>query len=498
MCITINSYIESLCYSGERLRVLSGMHTVSDSTGKPVFSVINNYVQFEVLFDGAACVMSCSLTGTLDRAYSRDVMNCKIKGNPYIVPWDLYKHEMMVYDMSGQIRWADVLLQRRTEGVELHTWMRLNLFADNRRPWRALLKNLYKMASSLREDNISHGSLTPGNIIVDWRNSPTAFNYPLLGQRNEKYTDACLLGITSVVCYIAACQPEIVHRIGVYHMILPNSFMSYAKSIILQAEFSKNRVLSTLTELVIERLDNGTDNDGLIVEQIRLLSAARFEPMVLLADLIGVCREEDGLQCSECSVAGEVVPSPRNGALYALPEETARARVDFSECGYVGELQDTLILIREDDFWGYADSDGYYVIQPCFEDAGDFYEGRAAVRVRSGWGLIDRTAGFIMLPQYELLEWYGKWNVVAACIDGGWELYDRCGKQLTSGRYDWIGECSEGVMVAYRGDRYGYLRCDGSPLTDLKFDEAFAFSNGNGSVYLDGKLYHIGHNGLRR
>lgn len=47
--------------------------------------------------------------------------------------------------------------------------------------------------------------------------------------------------------------------------------------------------------------------------------------------------------------------------------------------------------------WGYVDTSGVITISPQFDEAGFFYDGRAAVRVNDSWGYID-TAGHVAIP----------------------------------------------------------------------------------------------------
>lgn len=51
--------------------------------------------------------------------------------------------------------------------------------------------------------------------------------------------------------------------------------------------------------------------------------------------------------------------------------------------------------------WGYIDRTGRIVINPQFEEAGDFSEGLARVKTGGKWGYIDRTGRFLVNPQFE-------------------------------------------------------------------------------------------------
>ena len=50
--------------------------------------------------------------------------------------------------------------------------------------------------------------------------------------------------------------------------------------------------------------------------------------------------------------------------------------------------------------WGYINASGPVAIEPRFEDAGFFYEGRAAVRANGQWGYIDTTGRQAIPPRF--------------------------------------------------------------------------------------------------
>ena len=48
--------------------------------------------------------------------------------------------------------------------------------------------------------------------------------------------------------------------------------------------------------------------------------------------------------------------------------------------------------------WGYVDSTGAWIVEPRFEEAGNFSEGLAPVRMNGKWGYID-TSGKVIIQQ---------------------------------------------------------------------------------------------------
>jgi serine/threonine-protein kinase len=51
--------------------------------------------------------------------------------------------------------------------------------------------------------------------------------------------------------------------------------------------------------------------------------------------------------------------------------------------------------------WGYIDSTGNMVIEPQFDNAYEFSDGIATVRIADKWGFIDMTGQHVIDPQFD-------------------------------------------------------------------------------------------------
>jgi hypothetical protein len=85
---------------------------------------------------------------------------------------------------------------------------------------------------------------------------------------------------------------------------------------------------------------------------------------------------------------GEVVVSPSFGLAPAVVEEGASEN---------GRYQRT----RVDGRYGYRSEDGRMVIEPRFEQAWTFSDGRARVRRDGRWGYIDRRGQVVIEPRFQ-------------------------------------------------------------------------------------------------
>ena len=160
-----------------------------------------------------------------------------------------------------------------------------------------------------------------------------------------------------------------------------------------------------------------------------------------------------------------------------------------------------------------------------YVNAGDFYEGLAAVKIKNQWGFIDRSGKLVIAPQFN--PWQGQFNgffsdgLVAVNLTSGkksgvdgndpvgvrWGFADHSGKIVIKPQF--IGNYYSpphfvdglaviagnfvGTTVATFGlnTKYGYINKTGSFVIPQKFDEAYDFSDGLASVRIDKKYGFI-------
>jgi hypothetical protein len=100
-------------------------------------------------------------------------------------------------------------------------------------------------------------------------------------------------------------------------------------------------------------------------------------------------------------------------------------------------------------------------------------------------------------PIYEELGRDDERGVVTVESEGRWSLLDRSGVPLTSHYYEWIGECSEGLFLAQKGGRCGFLDTRGREAIPFIYDDATSFADGCAYVTRNGENYFIDGDGNR-
>lgn len=70
----------------------------------------------------------------------------------------------------------------------------------------------------------------------------------------------------------------------------------------------------------------------------------------------------------------------------------------------IGQFSEGLFYILKGDKYGYANNNGVMMIAPKFDFASDFENGIATVQIDQLWGVIDKKGSFLIRPKYEKLQ----------------------------------------------------------------------------------------------
>ena len=97
--------------------------------------------------------------------------------------------------------------------------------------------------------------------------------------------------------------------------------------------------------------------------------------------------------------------------------------------------------------WGYADVQDHFVIEPQFDDAGDFSGDYAPVLIDNKWGYVHRSGKMAIAPAYDEV---GKFSEGFAAVRQGetWRFVDTKGQILPSEPLAFAGEFHDGMAKA--------------------------------------------------
>ncbi len=143
-------------------------------------------------------------------------------------------------------------------------------------------------------------------------------------------------------------------------------------------------------------------------------------------------------------------------------------------------IWDTII---KKSLYGYIDTTGAIIIKPQFDDADNFSEEMAAVKIAGKWGYIDRKGKIIIEPQFESGDVFSE-GLAAVKVNKKYGAIDKKGKTVIAPSYKWLGKFSEGFAPASdTNDRYGYIDKTGQFVIAPSFSSAEPFQDGIGKIW---------------
>ena len=154
-----------------------------------------------------------------------------------------------------------------------------------------------------------------------------------------------------------------------------------------------------------------------------------------------------------------------------------------------------LINCRENEKWGYMDIAGKIIIEPIYEYAYPFYEGKAAVQpislkrkrksAENQYGFINKVSEMIIPPVYKGSNLKFS-EGLCAVGDESIGFIDAVGELVIPYQFYYADHFAEGLScVRFTEDsKYGFINKEGYITVQAVFDSASAYNNGLASVHL--------------
>ncbi|GAA4441653.1 WG repeat-containing protein [Bremerella cremea] len=291
----------------------------------------------------------------------------------------------------------------------------------------------------------------------------------------------------------------------------------------------------------VENLWGYLDHNGEVLRDANLEFAGRFN------DGYGHAIQDNSLVIydNEFNVHGRV-PNARSlttfsDGLLAIESSSSNRDCYIDIVGnrpFEGEFDNALpfssqrAFVQVDCLWGMIDRVGSWLIAPSLSDVNSFLPQTNLTSVRftteEKWCLIDKEGNRVTSKEFDILKQVSQQRVAfgtranrqvrfgiaddtgeqitspifcgcddgfrsgylgAESDDGTWGVIDRSGNWVISPRFTYIGECGEGLFLAYKGGqrtlegylidgRFGFVDANGDVVIDFQFDEAFPMRNG--------------------
>lgn len=440
MILTIKQYIETLTNAEGRFRTLGRLYPVTDGNGDPVFTMPGHgLADFDVVADGAAYTLRCPLKFDRNSAAGLRVLGEKEQrlDSRFFTGWRLLENEAVVFGEDGEPVEVDILARMTPQGEKAADFLQKKVAAHDTEAILAALKSfgeLIEWASSNKCEGITGNKLLVG---PDGQVRVTGFS------ANDASPEIAL------AFFFTACLPADFAKMG-----LP-----------LVSGYSSARPTA-------QRLCAAVSVDFPELTQI------------LAGDVAGGIRKLCGRTPDRITALGVKLSGE-------MPHVAEKDKESVSGYSWSPDDGEGVKCVRDGAGWRYVDRLNRPVIETVWLSASPFREGRAEVEAASGKGLIDRKGGAVLEPVYEELSWDEYWGLATAMTEGWWVLLDRDGELLTRERYDWLGECSEGLILAQKEGKCGYIDTEGREVIPFIYDDATSFSEGCAFVTSDGESFFI-------
>ena len=149
-------------------------------------------------------------------------------------------------------------------------------------------------------------------------------------------------------------------------------------------------------------------------------------------------------------------------------------------------FKEGLAAVKIGDKWGYIDTAGQTVIGFLYDEAKDFSEGAAAVQRNGKWGFIARNGQEFISLQYETAKDFSD-GLAAVKKVSKWGYIDKTGREYIAFAYDWAKNFCEGMGLVVQNNMVGYVNRSGQEVIRVQYEQAGDFRDGVALVSKDGK-----------
>ena len=171
-----------------------------------------------------------------------------------------------------------------------------------------------------------------------------------------------------------------------------------------------------------------------------------------------------------------------------MPEEKAARRKE--------ELSKLVLIpiVNKKGKWGYVDAENNEVIPCKYDDAFQFCNGLAKVKLGGKWGFIDKEDNEVVPVKYDSAY---EFNELLTAVNrrGKWGYIDINGNEVVPFKYDDAEEFSDGFAKVELKGKWGYINASGKEVVPCKYDDVDYFLDGFARVELKGKKGYVDVNG---
>lgn len=156
------------------------------------------------------------------------------------------------------------------------------------------------------------------------------------------------------------------------------------------------------------------------------------------------------------------------------------------------DFSDNLAPVKINGKFGYINPEGKFVIPPKFTSAGRFSSGLAAAVAGGKCGYIDKKGKFVIPPKFEPPGNAFEDGLAPVEVNGQWGFINPKGEYVVSPQFEMSPSCSfEGMRSVVRQGKTGFINSAGQLVIPCRYSDAGMFSDGMALVKTD--YYTLGY-----
>ena len=459
---TIGQYLDSISHPFGLFRTLEGYEAKRDMFGEVSVRAGNNAAVFRLEGRETPLALKCYIK---PGRFMREIYDYIERHPSRLMASGVRRlcRELYVYDHCGQGDYYDVTVSEWVEGESLDRMIRRAVVREERPLLQTLAERFDRLALDLLDEEWAHGDLKPDNIIVR--------------------EDGTLVLIDYDAMFIPALAGEQTTEVGTLNYQHPLRDTSMFDKHI--DDYSIVVISASLHALALDPSlylrFNDSDNILLSPAEVIAGKSAAYDEILKTATAAGshaLVRMVRALT-SPTPVIAEV-----KALLSNLIEVSAEKHASYPP-----------VLFERDGKWGYLGPDGRVAIGPIYEDAAEFSEGLAAVRLEGVWSFIDTSGDTVIdCRRYETVQSFHE-GLAAVKRNGLWGYIDSRGTEAIRPRFEIAGAMREGVAAVKQKGLYGYIDREGKWFIPPQFEYAVSFRDGKAKVRKESKIHQIDKSG---
>jgi len=147
-----------------------------------------------------------------------------------------------------------------------------------------------------------------------------------------------------------------------------------------------------------------------------------------------------------------------------------------------------LIPYRKDEKWGYYKLYEKIIIDCIYDDANQFINNNALIKLNSKLGVINEIGNEIIHCQFDEIKFTG--NLIQVCMERKWGVFYKSGKEIISFICDNIYTSKGNYLIVVSNEKYGVIDQSGNIVVPCQYDQIGMCNEGMIPVaYFDSERY---------